>query len=135
MSGTRTHDLKSNLAGGVSLKSGTTLSGTTPANGLAVGVKTAQSPAYAECAVAAAVNSPTSFTVTFKMQESSDGSTSWGDVANQDTVVLSSDSTRGVVRARHTKPYVRVVATPAFTGGSSPTIDCCANVLHQKRNT
>lgn len=82
--------------------------------------------------IGATTGTPTSFTVTNKIQESDDNST-WTDVAWTDILprgdsapsAMSVVSTEQVVRLaglRHRERYLRVVSTVAFSGGTSPTV-------------
>lgn len=110
------------------------LSGTTAVNGDAIDCKDYDGLIYADVIAGAATGSPTSFTATGKLQESADGSTGWTDLSNQDTGVLSADNTAVKLRGHRTTRYVRVVVTPAFTGGSSPTLPGVHGVVQgQKR--
>ncbi len=106
-------------------------SGTTAVDGAAVDTlkwKTAK----AICQAGATTGTPTTFSVTFKAQDSADGSTGWADITDPVsgtvlTAVLSAVSTAADFRISdflgvQTKRYIRLVATPAFTGGSSPTV-------------
>lgn len=112
-----------------------TLSGTTADNGDAIDCQNYNGPVvYSTFQVAEAGGSPTAFTVTCKIQESADGSTGWTDCATQDTAVISADKGAAIVRAHRTKRYVRNVMTPAFTGGSSPSIAASSVVMGQKQS-
>lgn len=127
-------DLANQLMGAPSqLPGSTALSGTTAANGSGVDCDLADGPIYGLFNTGAPTGSPTSFTVTCKLQESDASGSGFADIANQSTLVLSAGSTQGVIRAHRTKRYVRTVVTPAFSGGSSPTIPTSANVIGQKR--
>lgn len=72
----------------------------------------------------AATGTPSAQSVTFKLQESADGSTGWADIADADADALTADN--GVARIdlnlQARKRYIRAVATVAFTAGTSPTI-------------
>lgn len=74
--------------------------------------------------VGAATGTPTAVSVTFKLQESADGSTGWADVTDASVEATAENSAvEADVNLAGALPYVRVVATVAFTGGTSPTID------------
>lgn len=133
MSQARTHDLKSNLLNDVSIEPETELSGTTAKNGDKFDTQQGSGPVHGHFLCGEATGGPTSYTATCKMQESADGSTSWGDIATQTTLVLSADKTSGFIRAIHTKRYVRCVATPAFVGGTTPKLPIGATVMIQDR--
>ncbi len=101
-------------------------SGTTARNGSGVDTM-GFADARAVCHVGAATGTPDSYTVTWKIQESSDNGSSdaFADVSGL-TAVCDADNELvtidipnvGTVRER----YLRVVGTPAFTGGSTPTV-------------
>jgi len=88
---------------------------------------------------AAASGSPTGFTVAFKVQESADGSTSWTDaldntgVAIGFTVDCHAAAAENIARIEglglNRKRYLRAVATPTITGGSSPATVFVANII------
>ncbi|NBW10082.1 MAG: hypothetical protein EBR82_18845 [Caulobacteraceae bacterium] len=127
-------DLRNQLVGAPSqLPGSTALSGTTAANGSAVDCDLADGPIYGIFNTGAATGSPTSFTVTCKLQESDTSGGTYTDLVSQTTLVLSAGSTMGIIQGIRTKRYVRTVVTPAFTGGSSPTVPTSANVVGQKR--
>jgi hypothetical protein len=107
------------------------LTGSTPAMGVSVdtlGYDNAKIHAYA----VTTTSNPSVATVTVKLQESADGSTNWGDALDNTGVVigftLDAHAADAVNAARveglnlNRKRYLRVVATPAFTGGTSPAI-------------
>lgn len=135
MSQALTHDLVNNLSGGASIKAGSTnLSGTTASTGTAVDCNNLSGPIHGMFTVGAAVNTPTSFQVTCTLTESDTEGGSYTAIANASTLVISTASSFGFVRALRTKRWVKCVATPAFVGGSSPEIPICANVVGQKQN-
>ncbi len=80
----------------------------------------------ATCVIAngAATGSPTSYTVDAKIQQSSDdGSTdAYADVSGLTMTQITVDNKVGEINFDLTglKKYVRVVVTPALTGGTSP---------------
>lgn len=127
------YDLKNNLSGDTSNEPGVTLSGTTADNGDSVDCAAAEGTVQGIFQVGAAGGSPDSYTVTCKLQESDDGTNNWGDCKNMSSLVLSADKSIGFVRANRTKRYVRSVMTPAFTGGSSPSIAVAGTVLFAKK--
>lgn len=82
----------------------------------------------------AATGTPTSFTFDAKVQESADGSTAWTDVTGASIVqVTTANKTAEIaveqLKKAASKRYIRVVATPAFVGGSTPTLLISAHVL------
>jgi hypothetical protein len=114
------------------------LSGSTAATGASVdtlGYDNAKIHAFA----AAASGSPSAGTVTVKLQESADGSTNWGDALDNTGVVIGftldahAADAPGAARIEglglNRKRYLRVVATPAFTGGTSPAILANAEIV------
>lgn len=119
-------DVVNQLGGGPSqLPGSSALSGTTAANGSSVDCDGVEGPVSLAVLTGAATGSPTSFTVTAKLQESDDGST-WADIATQTTLVMTAGSSVGKLRGIRTKRYVRSVLTPAFVGGTSPTVPCAS---------
>lgn len=128
------YDLKNNVGGGVSLKPGTSLSGLSASNGDWIDCATLEGPVHGEFGVGSATGSPTSFSIACKLQEASDSSgTGSQDLATQTTLALTADKTRGMVRGIRTMQYVRCVATPTFSGGSSPTQSVVGHVMGQKQ--
>ena len=102
-------DIRNQLGGGPSqLPGSTALSGTTAANGSSVDCDGMEGPVVLAVLTGAATGTPTSFSIAAKLQESDDGSTGWADL--------------GKLRGIRTKRYLRSVLTPAFVGGSSPTV-------------
>lgn len=83
---------------------------------------------YAWCAIAvgATTGSPTSFTVDAKVQESDDDST-YTDVTGATMTQITAANQVGEIglNLEGRKKFIRLVITPAFTGGTSPTVECC----------
>ncbi len=127
-------DPGTHLGGGVSIPAGTALSGTTAAAGDWVDCKDLQGPVYAEFNCGNSTGSPSAFTATCKLREAdtSGGSGAQDIPVQDDALVLSANKTGGFVTGRRTKRYVQAHATPAFTGGSSPTLPIAAQVRGQK---
>jgi hypothetical protein len=107
------------------------LTGSTAATGASVdtlGFDNAKIHAYA----VTTTSNPSVATATVKLQESADGSTNWGDALdNTGTVIgftlnVQAADAAGAARIEglnlNRKRYLRVVATPAFTGGTTPAI-------------
>lgn len=122
MSQNYVQDLASHLLAGNSIEPGKSLSGTTVVNGVAVDTRGMLGPISGIVAGGDANGSPTALSVTVKLQESDDGSSNWADIAHQREAVLEAARGVAVGQAHHTKRYVRAVATPALTGGTSPSI-------------
>lgn len=118
------------------------ITGSSAVNGASVdtlGTDNAKIHAYA----VAASGSPSAATLAVKLQESSDGTGSgagaWGDALDNTGVVigftLDVHAADGFSAARieglglNRKRYLRVVATPTFTGGSSPAIVANAEIV------
>jgi hypothetical protein len=88
---------------------------------------------------AAASGTPTTAVVTGKLQESADGSTNWTDALDNTSAVISvslncqAGAADGVARIEglglNRKRYLRVVTTPAFTGGSTPAIVALGEII------
>lgn len=129
-------DARNQLGGGPSqLPGSTALSGTTAANGSSVDCDLIDGPITLFVFTGATTGSPTSFSVAAKLQESDDGSTNWTDLATQETLSVTTASSRGALRGIRTKRYVRSVLTPAFVGGSSPTVPTCSFVTGNLRRS
>lgn len=128
------YDLVNSLVKTTSNVPGANLSGTTADNGDSVDCQPGEGPVHGAFQLAAATGSPDSFTVTCKLQESDTGSGNWSDLATQTSLVLDADKEAGLVRGVRTKRYVRGVMTPAFTGGSSPAVDCSSSVIYVKKS-
>lgn len=79
--------------------------------------------------VGAASGSPTAVAVAFKLQHSPDNST-WTDVSGA-TVTANAASTEVDVDVDLSEldQYVRVVATPTLTGGTSPAVQVAAALI------
>lgn len=81
----------------------------------------------------AASGSPTAQTADSKLQDSADGSTSWGDISGAAATQLTADSTSARVsvnlRDLTTKRYVRVVNVVALTSGTTPKWPVQATVI------
>ena len=113
------------------------ISGSTAVNGAGVdtkGLNTAVIRARGE----AASGSPTTATLTVKLQESSDNSTFADALDNTGTVIgftltVTSANAGGLARIEglglNRKRYLRAVVTPAFTGGTSPASVVFAEIL------
>ena len=83
------------------------------------------------CVLANIGGTPTTTSVTFKLQDSADDATyadvvdgTVGQLGNVSVEATAAGVTRLEVQNLHaTRRYVRVVATVAFTGGTSPDVD------------
>ena len=129
------NDLVNNAGGGVSILAGSSaLSGTTAVSGSAVDCKDLDNTIHGEFILGAATGSPDSFTVTCQLTECATSGGTYTAIPTQSTLVLSSGSTRGFIRAQRTMRYVKCKVTPAFTGGTSPTVPSCATVIGQKHS-
>lgn len=97
------------------------LSGTTAANGTGID-RSGYDSLKIIGSTGASTGTPSSFTVTFKLQDSADNST-FTDVSGQSfTITAVNDENTLNVNLIGLNQYVRVVMTPAFSGGSSPTV-------------
>lgn len=84
--------------------------------------------------VGATTGTPTSFTVAAKVQESDDGSTSWTDVTGAAITTITAIDKSAQISVVNTsgktrKVWYRVVVTPAFVGGTTPTVAVAAIAL------
>lgn len=122
-------DLANTLGGGLSVRP-QSLSGTTTVNGTWVDMGSTEGPVMGEFTTGAATGTPSSYTVACKLQQADDASgTNAEDITNQNNASIAADATRLRVTGRRTRRFVRCVATPAFSGGSSPTVPVAANLL------
>ena len=83
----------------------------------------------------ATTGTPTTVSVACRLQDSADGTSGWADIASSAggpyaiTAITAADSVASVnFNAKPIRRYVRAVATPTFTGGSSPTILIAATI-------
>lgn len=105
-------------------------------NGIGIDVKGFKSAVFT-CVRGAETGSPTAYTIAFKLQESTDNST-FSDISGVTVTMtgdISTDSDQDEIATEFeldltdsTYRYVRVVSTPAFTGGSTPTVLVAATV-------
>lgn len=84
--------------------------------------------------VGGTTGTPTSFTVDAKVQESADGSTGWADISGDALVQVTSANKTGEIKVAlgsrsASKRYIRVIVTPALTGGTTPTVGVGAVVV------
>lgn len=84
--------------------------------------------------VGAATGTPTTQSVAAKLQESLDGSSGWADIPGAAITAITVNSRTAEIRVERkkrvaSKPFVRAVITPAFTGGTSPAIPVAATFL------
>jgi len=126
-------DMKSNALYAQSIKPETELAGTTAAEGGSVDCDNMIGSVHGLFSCGDATGTPTSFTATCKLQESTTGSGSWTDIATQTTLVLDADGEAGIIRGVRTKRYVRAVMTPAFVDGSTPKLPATAQICGQKQ--
>lgn len=87
------------------------------------------------CMTGAATGSPTTQTLTFKVQDSADGTTGWADLEDvggtvYSKVVSADDTVTDLdVKLGGARQYIRVVCTVAFTGGTTPRNDVAAALV------
>jgi len=90
---------------------------------------------YGSCelvvATGAATGTPTTTSVTSKLQHSDDGSTSWTDLTDGAGPTVAAASSIGSVGVdlAGAKRFVRVSRTVAFTGGTTPTVGVASTVI------
>ena len=120
-------------------------SGATPALGGGIDRSIAGGKTYLSCVlfagVGAAAGAPTTEGVTYKLQDSSDNIT-FADYTEPvsgavPSVALTANNTFGSVNVdlSAARQYVQVVGTPAFTGGTSPSIPGHAVLVFGGSNT
>ena len=112
-------DYQHNLDVRGSIPASSELSGTTPVNGDSVQFEDHVGPVAGLFSLGTATGSPSSFSVECKLQESTTGSSNWTDITGA-AVTLIANKAVALLQGTRTKPYVRAIATPAFTGGSTP---------------
>jgi hypothetical protein len=129
------YDPITNLGGGVSIAPGASASGTTAVNGAWVDCNALDGPVYADCGCGAVGGAPSAFSLTFRLQEAdaADGTGSQDLALQTANIVLTAINTSGFVIGTRTKRFVRAVAVPAFTAGTTPTSTPAANVRGQRR--
>ena len=88
-------------------------------------------------AVGAATGSPTAQSIIVKLQDSADNTT-FSDFDSIETDALTADSTNTYLRVdiSGARQYIRAVAEPTFTGGTSPEIpfSCMILLADRQRN-
>ncbi len=73
---------------------------------------------------------PSSFTATFKLQDSDDGTTGWADVTGAVAPVITTINTITEVNwYLSTKAFQRVVSIVTFVAGTAPTVQVAAIVI------
>ena len=125
------YDLKTGMLSDVSLRPGTTISGGTGANGISVDLRDTVGPVQAICIHGLITGTPTSFSHTFQLEESSDES-SWTAMNPRQQANISALDDPAIAKGTRTKRFARVVVTDNFTGGTSPTSEVCAVIFAQK---
>jgi hypothetical protein len=104
------------------------ISGSSAVNGVGVD-KLGFDDAMAIIATGAAAGTPDSFSLAVKVQESADNSTGWADVTGA-TATITAVNTVARVKVPdmlNRKRYLRIVVTPTFVGGTSPSVGVSAN--------
>jgi len=117
-----------------------TISGSSDVNGITIDKRALDTQyQYAKFAFSAGAKggsvSPTSLTLTFRAQHSDASGSGWADISDtqvaEAAVALADENTQGeiAINLRGTKRYVRLVALPAFTGGTSPNVLAQATLI------
>jgi len=129
------NDFRTNVAIKHSIEPGFNQSGDGTKNGDTVDCQGTSNDSVVQAAVSngAATGSPSSYTLDWKIQESDDDST-WSDCVQNRATQVTADESPQLIQARRSARYVRVVATVAFTGGTSPTLDLGGQILLKKRS-
>jgi hypothetical protein len=81
--------------------------------------------------VGAAAGSPTSFSVTAKLQECATSGGTYTDVADTETAIAAAGVTAIPFANADRKAYLKVVLTPAFSGGTTPSVPAGAEVVYE----
>lgn len=77
----------------------------------------------------AVTGAPTSFTCTYQVQDSADGSTGWTAVGSPLVITAASTASAASVDLSSADRYIRVVVTVAYTGGTTPTLFASSALL------
>lgn len=79
----------------------------------------------------AASGTPSAQSVIYKLQESDDGSTGWGDITGAVAAALTANNSTAKIplNVQGRKRYIRAVATVSFTAGTSPAIPVSGVIL------
>lgn len=76
-------------------------------------------------ATGAETGAPTARAVATKVQDSADGATGWADIpgaTTPDVTAVNSEQATALNLTASTKPWIRLVHTVSFTGGTTPAI-------------
>lgn len=113
------------------------LSGSSDVNGVEIDTQaTGQKARLAQFffALGAVTGSPSAVSVNFRLQHTATSGSGYADFADTDvvsstgTALTAANTSNSInVELAGTKRYVRIVATPTFTGGTSPTALACAS--------
>jgi len=81
--------------------------------------------------VGSATGTPTTKSAAAKLQESTDGSTNWGDVSGAaiSAITTNNQISHKSVSLKGCKRYVRAVTTVALTEGTTPALPVSATIL------
>lgn len=118
-----------NVAVGLSLEP-QAISGSSAVNGSGVDTKNYRD-AMAVIRTGATAGTPVSFTVDGKVQDSADNS-SFADVSGLTFAQITAANTTKLLRINlmgDQRRYLRIVVTPAFTGGTSPSVQMFGVIL------
>lgn len=126
------YDLDTFSLKGVSLAPGTIASGNVTKNGLSVDMSSTVGPVSAICSQGVVAGAPTSVTVTFQLEESSDESV-WVAMDPRNSFSVSDNNVVGIAKATgRTLTFCRIVATSVFTDGTNPWTDIAGIIFAQK---
>lgn len=118
-----------NVAVGVSLNP-QAISGSSAVNGSGVDTKNYRD-AMAVIRTGATSGAPDSFSIAGKVQDSADNS-SFADVTGLTFTAITAVSTTGLLRLNlmgDQRRYLRIVVTPTFSGGTSPSVELFGVIL------
>lgn len=131
MSFSTLHDIVNNAFLGNSIAP---ISRTTDVNGTGFDCTAVDGPINAVSQVGAATGSPTSFSVTAKLQESDTQNGTYTDLASQTSPGAQAAAGTVALRGIRTKKWVRLVQAISFSGGSSPAVPTSGLLIGQKRS-
>jgi hypothetical protein len=77
----------------------------------------------------AATGTPTTTSVTYKVQDCATSGGTYADFATASAAIGASATSTTNVNLAGAKAYLKVVATVAFTGGSTPAVQLCAALV------
>jgi len=131
-------DLENQAVGGVSLKAGATINGSSEILGTAVDMGEAVGLTTGIIQTGDVTGTPTTVALALKLVECNTSGGTYTDIPNA-TLALAAHASannallRYIVTGLRSKRYVKVSVTPTFVAGTSPTQPMSACVVSQKQ--